>query len=133
MPGRMGALVLAGLFSVAAADRGGAAAQNDWPQWRGPLGPGVAPHAHPAVEWSDAKHIRWKTTLPGKGHSTPVVWGDRLYVTTAIPYGEPVPPRLPPRPGAHDNLSVTRHHEFAVLAVNRRDGKILWQQTVHKD
>jgi outer membrane protein assembly factor BamB len=44
-----------------------------------------------------------------------------------------VKPRLPPRPGTHDNFTMTRQHEFAVLALNRKDGKILWQQTMHKD
>jgi outer membrane protein assembly factor BamB len=112
--------------------RGGDVAR-DWPQWRGPLGTGVAPDAQPPVNWSENKHIRWKTALPGKGHSTPVVSGDRLFLTTAIPYGEAVKPRLPSRPGAHDNLSMTHRHEFMVLAVDRKSGKILWQQTVHKE
>ncbi len=115
------------------AERREVQAQHDWPQWRGPLGTGVAPAANPPVTWSDNKNIRWKTALPGKGHSTPIVWGERIFLTTAIPYGETVKPRLPPRPGAHDNLASTRHHEYAVLAVSRKSGKILWQQTMHKD
>ncbi|HTK76838.1 MAG TPA: PQQ-binding-like beta-propeller repeat protein, partial [Gemmataceae bacterium] len=127
----VGTFAIACVLSTAAADRVGDA-QDNWPQWRGPLGTGVAPNARPPLEWDDTKNIRWKKELPGKGHSTPIVWGDRIFLTTAIPYGEPVPPRLPARPGAHDNLSLTRHHEFAVLAVNRRDGAILWQRTVHK-
>jgi outer membrane protein assembly factor BamB len=112
---------------------GGAEAQNDWPQWRGPLGTGVAPNGGPPVEWSDTRNIRWKTALPGKGHSTPIVWGERIFVTTAIPYGDPMKPRLPTRPGAHDNLAMTQNQEFAVLALSRKDGKILWQKTVHKE
>jgi outer membrane protein assembly factor BamB len=106
-------------------------AQQGWPQWRGPLGTGVAPHAQPPIEWSETRHVRWKTALPGKGHSTPIVWGERVFLTTAIPYGEAVKPRFV-RPGAHDNLATTQAHEFAVLAVSRKTGKILWQQTVHK-
>jgi outer membrane protein assembly factor BamB len=104
-----------------------------WPQWRGPLATGVAPNANPPIEWNDQKNIRWKVELPGKGHSTPIVWGDFIFLTTAIPHGEAVRPRLPARPGAHDNLLLTYEHEFAVLAVNRRDGRILWQRTVHKE
>jgi hypothetical protein len=130
----VGMLVIAGLLSAAAAaERGGAEAQDDWPQWRGPLGTGVAPNARPPVEWSDTKNIRWKVALPGKGHSTPIVWSDRIYLTAAVPYGEPVAAKFPERPGAHDNLAKTRHHEFVVLAVRRRDGTVLWQRTVHKD
>jgi outer membrane protein assembly factor BamB len=107
--------------------------QDNWPAWRGPLGTGVAPSGTPPVEWSESKNIRWKTALPGKGHSTPIVWGDRIFLTTAIPYGEAVKPRLPTRPGAHDNFASTHRHEYVVLAVSRKSGKILWQETVHKD
>ncbi len=130
----VGALVIMCVLSAAVAtDRGGAEALDYWPQWRGPLGTGVAPNARPPVEWSDTKNVRWKAALPGRGHSTPVVWGDRIFLTTAVPYGEAVPPRLPSRPGAHDNLALTRRHEFVVLALRRRDGAVLWQRTVHKD
>lgn len=108
-------------------------ALDNWPQWRGPLGTGVAPSGEPPVEWSETKNVRWKTALPGKGHSTPIVWGDSIYLTTAIPFGEAVKPRLPSRPGAHDNHAMTQQHEFAVLAVSRTSGKILWQKPVHKD
>jgi outer membrane protein assembly factor BamB len=125
-------LMLACLLSGAGAQPGGEEAQHFWPQWRGPLGTGVAPHAQPPVQWSETKNIRWKSALPGKGHSTPIVWGERIFVTTAIPYGDPVKPRFV-RPGAHDNLAMTRPHEFVVLAVSRKTGKILWQQTVHKE
>jgi hypothetical protein len=128
----IGSLVLTCLLGGAGdAERGKVQAQHAWPQWRGPLGTGVAPHAQPPVQWSETKNIRWKTALPGKGHSTPIVWGDRIFLTTAIPYGEAVKPRFV-RPGAHDNLAMTRPHEFVVLAVSRTTGKILWQRTVHK-
>jgi len=126
-------LVTTCAFATAAQGEPVAGSQHDWPQWRGPLGTGVAPQAQPPVEWSETKNVRWKTALPGKGHSTPIVVGDRIFLTTAIPYGEPVKPRLPSRPGAHDNLAMTYHHEYVVLAVSRGTGKILWQQTVHKD
>ena len=108
------------------------AAEGDWPQWRGPLGTGVAPSADPPVEWSETKNVRWKVALPGKGHSTPIVWRDRIFLTTAVPYGEALPPKRSTAPGTHDGVSVTQRHEFVVLAVNRRDGKVLWQKTVHK-
>lgn len=131
MQWQLGNLMMAWLLS--AAGQAGAAQSHDfWPQWRGPLGTGVAPRAQPPIEWSETKNVRWKTAIPGKGHSSPIVWGDRIYLTTAIPYGEAVKPRFV-RPGAHDNLAMTRRHEFVVMAVARSSGKILWQQTVHKD
>ena len=106
--------------------------EPSWLQWRGPLGTGVAPNANPPIEWSETKNVRWKTALPGKGHSTPIVSGDRIFLTTAIPYGEKLPPKNSTAPGTHDGVPVTQRHEFVVLAINRRDGKILWQKSVHK-
>jgi outer membrane protein assembly factor BamB len=106
-------------------------ADRFWPQWRGPLATGVAPHADPPVYWSETENVRWKVELPGRGHSTPVVWGDRVFVTTAIPSGEPVPAAA--RPGAHDNAASTRRQRFAVLALDRRDGRVLWQRTLGEE
>lgn len=116
---------------VPVSDRGGVEVKDTWAQWRGPLGTGVAPDAQPPVEWSETKNIRWKSVLPGKGHSSPVVWGEQIFLTTAVPFGEPLKPRFV-RPGTHDNFETTRNHEFVVLSVSRATGKILWQQTVNK-
>lgn len=61
-----------------------AEAGQDWPCWRGPTGNGVAPvGASPPVEWSASRNIRWHSPLPGRGHSSPIVVGDRIYLTTA--------------------------------------------------
>ena len=113
-----------------------AAAEDDdhyWPQWRGPLGTGVAPHANPPVKWSEVENVRWKIALPGTGHSTPIVWGDRVLITTAAPYGDSMEPRYDSAHGAHDSVPVTQRHRFIVLAISRREGKILWQRTLHTE
>jgi len=102
-----------------------------WPRWRGPSDSGVAPHANPPIEWSETNAIRWKIPLPGRGHSTPIVWDDRIYVTTAVPYGQSMVPVYNNAPGAHDNLPVTQRHQFAALAVRRSDGKVLWKKVLH--
>lgn len=104
-----------------------------WPQWRGPMGTGVAPLADPPVEWSESKNIRWKRRLPGKGHSTPIIWDDRVFVTTALPFGDSLTPTYGDSRGAHDVVPITQVHKFIVLAVSRRDGAILWQKTVHEE
>ncbi len=123
------------LLSVSAASDaadGVADSNRYWPQWRGPLGTGVAPDAKPPVEWSETKNIRWKTELPGNGHSTPIIWGDRIFLTAAVPYGDALKAKYSGAPGAHDNLPVTHQHKFVVFAISRRDGKIVWQRTVHQ-
>ena len=136
-PGSLLVSLVLGLLAASAAAAevaDDAGARQCWPQFRGPLGTGVAPEADPPVEWSDrdAHNIRWKTELPGRGHSTPIVWGERVFVTAAIPIGKALPPRYSQAPGAHDNAPVTHRQKFVVIAVDRRDGKILWQRTTRE-
>ena len=108
-------------------------ASHEWPQWRGPLSTGVAPFADPPTTWSESQNVRWKTELPGRGHSSPVVWGERIFLTTAVAYGDAMPPPVGIRPGAHDNVATVNRQEYRVLALDRRDGKILWNTLVLKD
>src|SRR5262249_25916891 len=58
----------------------------NWPSFRGPDGTGVADGQHPPITWNlkDGENVRWKTPIPGLGHACPVIWGDRIFVTTAI-------------------------------------------------
>ncbi|HVS65320.1 MAG TPA: PQQ-binding-like beta-propeller repeat protein [Thermoanaerobaculia bacterium] len=105
--------------------------ETPWHQWRGPLSTGESPDAEPPIEWSETKNVRWKVALPGKGHSTPIVTGDRVYVTAAFPTGEAVEPRHDSAPGSHHAVAVTRRQAYAVIAVDRTTGAIEWQRTVH--
>ncbi len=104
---------------------------SNWQQWRGPDGTGVAKDADPPVQWSAEQNIRWKTKLPGRGHSTPIVWGERIFVTAAVPVGEKLIPKMSGRPGEHDNLPIDREYAFTVIALNRNDGSIEWQKVLH--
>ena len=103
---------------------------HNWPGWRGPLRTGTSPTAQPPTDWNENKNVRWKTRLPGAGHSSPVVWGDQVFVTAAIAYGPKLPPVPVTAPGAHDNVDVTQKHRFVVLCIRRSDGQIAWQKTV---
>jgi outer membrane protein assembly factor BamB len=107
-------------------------AKHYWPEWRGPLSVGVAPYADPPVEWSESKNVRWKLPLPGRGHSSPIVWADRIFVTAAVPYGGTNAPAAKPRHGSHDNRSSLQAQKFAVLCISRQDGKIIWQRVINK-
>ena len=122
------------MFSASIAAAADGDAGDNWPQWRGPLATGVAPTADPPLSWNEADgtNIRWKTAIPGRGHSTPIVWGDRIFLTTAIQVGEALPPRPSTAPGNHDNLPVTHRHKFVALAVDRTSGKILWQTSLRE-
>jgi outer membrane protein assembly factor BamB len=104
-----------------------------WPQWRGPEANGVARHANPPVTWSETNNVRWKIALPGKGHSSPVVWGDRVFLTAAVPVGDAQKPVHDNAPGTHDNLPVTHHHQFTLFAVSRSDGRIAWKKVLREE
>lgn len=101
---------------------------KNWPQWRGPHANGVAAHANPPLEWSESKNIRWKIEVPGKGLSSPIVWGDRIFITTAIAI-EPNSAAAPADEGRRRGIAPTGKYKFVLLALARRDGKILWERT----
>lgn len=101
-----------------------------WGQWRGPLATGAAPKADPPVEWSETKNIRWKTKLPGLGHSSPVVWGSLVFVTTAEMRGAKKPFTGVTPDGAHNNMNPLFDHQFAVMAIDRQTGAVVWRRTV---
>jgi hypothetical protein len=82
-----------------------------WPQWRGPLATGVSPTAHPPLQWSETNHVRWKLPLPGKGHSSPIILGDRVVVMTAVPVGEAQKPVFDQAPGVHDSVPVSDNED----------------------
>lgn len=105
---------------------------TQWSQWRGPLGTGESPTAKPPISWSETENVRWKRPLPGLGHASPVVFGDLVIVTTAIPFGEPFEPIADGAPGSHDNLKVSQRFKFVVMAFNRADGELKWQRTLHE-
>src|SRR6266849_3765183 len=57
---------------------------DNWPHWRGPEANGTAPKADPPITWDAKTNIKWKAALPGRGSATPIVWGDQVFVVTAI-------------------------------------------------
>jgi outer membrane protein assembly factor BamB len=99
-----------------------------WPQWRGPYATGVSRQANPPVEWSETKNIKWKVEIPGRGASSPVVWGDRLYLQTAVPVGFTGEDSHKPRGG----IEPRPPHAFKVLAIDRRTGKTVWEKTARE-
>ena len=103
------------------------------PQWRGPLATGAAPKAHPPVLWSETNNVRWKIRLHGKGHSTPIIFGDSVFVTVAAAVGDAQKPVYDKAPGTHDNVPVTHRHQFAVVAISRREGIVLWNKVVQEE
>ena len=111
------------------------AAPPHWAQWRGPDGQGIASDAGVPLEWSATKNVLWKTAIPGRGYSSPVVWGDRIFLTTAIegdvvPGAKPVKHMLEGQEFAHpEGVGADRQHSFKVVALDAASGRILWEKT----
>ena len=81
----------------------------NWPAWRGPSADGISPEKNFPTEWSEKKNIRWHVELPDRGNSSPIVWGDRVFLTAA------------------------KGDERIVFCVRTTDGKILWEKTAVSD
>jgi outer membrane protein assembly factor BamB len=107
-----------------------AAVAENWASWRGPSDNGMAESDAP-TKWSDTENVKWKAEIPGKGHSSPVVWGDRIFLTTAIQVGTPPPAPAEPEGGRRGGggAGPLVEHRFDVLCIDRTNGKILWQKT----
>lgn len=101
-------------------------APDDWPRWRGPFDTGMARGDLP-LRWSDEENVAWKTPIPGRGFSSPVIWGDRLFLTSAVPAKAPEAPE-PGRRGPGSGFAAGIPHRFLVMAINRQTGKVLWER-----
>jgi len=122
------------LLALVVTNSAGAFAGPGWPQWRGPSGQGVSEEKNLPNTWNSGSNIKWKTAIPGRGHSSPIVWGNRIFLTTAIE-GEVVPGAKAVTHMAGDkeflhpdSIGADRKHQFQVIAVDRKTGKIAWSQ-----
>jgi outer membrane protein assembly factor BamB len=102
----------------------------DWPQFRGVGASGVADGQFPPTSWDvkTGRNVRWKTPIPGLGHSCPVVVGDRVYVTTAVS-GDPKATLKPGQYGNVDSVADNTEHTWKVICIDKQTGKIFWEQT----
>ena len=126
------------ILGAALALPSGAAAQQ-WPSFRGPDASGVEAAGQPPLTWDVAAgtNVAWKTPIPGLGHSSPVVWGDRIFVTSAVPL---------PGPGGDAGVdadstvtlkevgSIPNHarHAWRLYCLDRATGRVLWERTAHE-
>jgi outer membrane protein assembly factor BamB len=113
------------------------AQESNWPQWRGPHRNGVSTEQGIPIEWDESKNVLWKTPIEGRGHSSPVVWGNRIFLTTDIE-GDVIPGAEAPhhvRDGEtyfHPQTeSADKRHTLKVLCLDADTGKILWTHTPH--
>jgi outer membrane protein assembly factor BamB len=114
------------------------AAAENWPQWRGPGGQGISIETRIPAVWAPDRNVLWKAALPGTGMSSPIVWGDRIYLT-AVLEGPAVPGHraVKHRQGKEedwihpDSVAGDKRHTLKVLALDANSGKILWDVTAY--
>jgi len=107
------------LALLLAATTGGTAPASDWRQFRGPNGSGIAAaDAQPATTWSDSQNLKWKVALPGPGSSSPIVAGERVFITCYSGYGDG---------SSGASLEQLQRH---LLCVDRTTGKTLWDKSI---
>jgi outer membrane protein assembly factor BamB len=111
----------------------GAALAGDWPQFRGPSASGIGDGKNPPVHWDATKgtNILWSAEIPGLSVSSPVVWGDRVFILTAIS-SDPKQAFRTGLFGDTDPVNDKSPHQWKVMALDKKTGKILWDQTAHE-
>ena len=116
------------------------ASASNWPQWRGPAGQGISTEKNLPTTWTASKNIKWKTAIEGRGHSSPIVWGKRIFLTTALD-GEVIPGRTPGvthkmadgTDFVHpDAVGANLKHTFKVICLDKETGKILWERVAYE-
>ena len=100
---------------------------QNWPHLRGPNANGLVDKGNPPVEWSEDTNIRWKVKIPGTGYATPIIWGDKIFVQTAVKTDKTVEiaqTAKKPLP--------THIYQFKLLALDRKSGDVVWEKTVNE-
>jgi len=103
----------------------------DWPQFRGPGAAGIADGVRFPERWSETENVAWKTAIPGVGWSSPVVWGDRVYLTTAVSSG-PIEEMKKGLYFGGNRGKTDAEHRFLAVALNAKTGAIVWQKELWK-
>jgi len=115
-----------------------ALSQTNWPQWRGLNASGVSSETGLPTDWDGSKNIRWKAAIPGRGHSSPIVWGNKIFLTTSIegpvvPGAEAVRHMHKGQEYRHpDSVGADHSYTLKLLCVDLDSGKILWDKTVYE-
>ena len=139
-------------FTVSPLPGAAASADQNWPQWRGPLATGAAPAANPPTTWSETQNVKWKVKIPGSGLATPIIWENQIFIETAIATGnkpqtteksdptpapaEPAQDNPPPRPrrgGGMGSQKPSEVYQFVLLCLDRQTGKTLWQKVAREE
>ena len=104
---------------------------SNWPSWRGLYNCGSVTGGNTPIEFSETKNVKWKVEIPGKGHATPIIWGNQIIVQTAVATdkkAENQDATKPSNPMAPNQTDLI--HQFMVISLDKNSGKINWKTTV---
>jgi outer membrane protein assembly factor BamB len=126
-------------LGISASSVSHASGSSNWPQWRGPDSQGISNDKNLPTEWSETKNVLWKTAIPGRGFSQPIIWDKRVFLTSDIEGGPAPETHKPPkhmigeREFKHPEwYGVDLLHTFKVFCLDRDTGKILWEKTAYQ-
>jgi outer membrane protein assembly factor BamB len=122
------------VICLAAADRATAAgaAEGNWPRFRGPNAVGSSTNANLPEKWSATENVAWKTELPGRSWSSPIVWGERVFLTAVVNQGASEAPRKGLYFGGERPVPTNSTYAWKVLCLDLATGKVQWEKTVHQ-
>lgn len=107
---------------------------SNWPEWRGLYNTGAALKGNPPAEFSETKNVKWKIEIPGKGHATPIVWGNQIIIQTAVPTDQKVEKaETSDQPNQMSPTQTDLIHQFTVISVDKTSGKELWKTVVKEE
>ena len=107
-------------------------AADHWPQFRGPGAAGVSTNAALPDQWSTTENVAWKTDVAGRAWSSPIVWGNRIFLTTVVNLGESEPPKKGLYFGGNRPEPSKSEHLWKVLCLDLETGKMQWEKIVHR-
>ena len=111
---------------------GPAAGQQQWPKFRGPAAGAVPDDPNLPEQWSETENVVWKTAIPGLGWSSPVVWDDHVFLTSAVSAGQEEVP-VPGLYDEHDHISANATHRWMVYDIDAETGAIRWERELHRE
>jgi outer membrane protein assembly factor BamB len=127
----LAALVAAALCGVPGSSR--ALAQDaNWPQFRGLGGRGITESTNLLEHWSASENVAWKAEIPGRGWSSPIVWGERVFLTTAVNSGTSEPPKKGLYIGGERPNAPRPEHEWKLVCLDLASGKVRWERVIHR-
>jgi outer membrane protein assembly factor BamB len=107
-------------------------AQKNWPQFRGSDSAGIAEGQNLPDRWSATENVAWKCEIPGRGWSSPIIWGDRVFVTTVINAGPTEEPKKGLYFGGDRPKPSEAMHQWKVYCLDLKSGNIIWERQVHE-